>query len=164
MIQRVQTLFLLGVIMCMALVVIFPIWEKSNPETGLKYTLDAFYWNEYLQNENNPDAWELSTTKQTFYLAGIGTVVCLLALFSIFQFKKRTLQIKLGALNAFLMMAFIATATFFIYQGESKIGMESRGIFKPGYFLPLVAMILNSLANRYIKKDEDLIKSVDRIR
>ena len=62
------------------------------------------------------------------------------------------------------MMAYIALATYFIYHGESKIGMETRGIFKPGYFLPLGAMILNSLANRFIKKDEDLVRSVDRIR
>jgi hypothetical protein len=62
------------------------------------------------------------------------------------------------------MMAYIATATYFIYQGETELGMDIRGMFKPGYFLPLGAMIFNSLANRYIKKDEDLVRSVDRIR
>ena len=61
-------------------------------------------------------------------------------------------------------MAYIAAATYLIYKGENSLGMESRGLFKPGYFLPLGAMILNSLANRFIKKDEDLVRSVDRIR
>ncbi len=164
MIQRVQTIFLLGLIICMALITVFPIWEKSNPQTGVKYTLDSFYWQEFQQSESDSDAWDLTTSKDAYYLVGISALVCLLALFSMFQFKKRTLQIKLGAINAFLMMAYIATATYFIYQGENKMGMEMRGVFKPGYFLPLGAMIFNSLANRYIKKDEDLIKSVDRIR
>lgn len=164
MVQRVQTLFLLGVIICMALVIVFPIWEKTNPETGFKCTLDAFYWQEYQQNKSDRTTWELTFTKPTFYLAGIGAIICLIALYSIFQFKKRTMQVKLGALNAFLLMAYIATATYFIYQGENKMGMEIRGIFKPGYFLPLGAMILNSMANRFIKKDEDLVRSVDRIR
>ncbi len=162
MIQRVQTLFLLGVIICMALAVTFPAWEKANNETKVKYTLDAFMWQEYSQNESG--LWELSATKPTYYLAGIGGLICLITLYSIFQYKRRGLQIKMGALNAFLMMVFIALDTYFIYQGESKIGMETRGIFKPGYFLPLGAMILNSLANRFIKKDEDLVRSVDRIR
>lgn len=164
MIQRVQTLFLLGVIICMASAVAFPIWEKTDQDTGIRYTLDAFYWQEFQSAENSSGSMNLITSEPTFYLAGIGALICLVALYSIFQFKKRTLQVKIGALNAFLMMAFIALATFFIYQGESKIGMDIRGIFKPGYFLPLGAMILNSLANRFIKKDEDLVRSVDRIR
>lgn len=165
MIQRIQTLLLLGVVICMALAVTFPLWEKTNPATGIKYALDAFYWQEFQKAESSADSWKLIASKPTFYIAGIGALVCLVALFSIFQFKKRILQIKLGALNAFLMMAYIALATYFIYQGESKIGIESRGIFKPGFFLPLGGMILNSLANRFIKKDEKLVRSsYDRIR
>jgi len=164
MVQRVQSLFLLGVIMCMALVIVFPIWEKTDQNTGITYALDAFYWQELQPGASDPSTKEVISSKPTFYLAGIGALVCLVALYSIFQFKKRTFQVKLGALNAFLMMAYIAMATYFIYQGESKVGMDTRGIFKPGYFLPLGAMILNSLANRFIKKDEDLVRSVDRIR
>ena len=161
MIQRVQTLFLLGVIICLALAIYFPTWEKTNNEAKVKYTLDAFMWQEYSQNESG---WDLTTSKPTYYIAGVGGLICLLALYSIFQYNNRGLQIKLGALNSFLMMVYIALATYLIYQGESEIGMESRGVFKPGYFLPLGAMILNSLANRFIKKDEDLVRSVDRIR
>lgn len=163
MIQRVQSLLLLGVIICLALAVTFPIWEKTNPSTGIKYAMDAFYWQEFKESDNA--SWEMITSRPTYYIAGIGALVCLIALFSIFQFKKRGLQMKLGALNAFLMMVYIAMATYFIYQGESKIGIETRGIFKPGFFLPLGGMILNSLANRFIKKDEKLVRSsYDRIR
>ena len=164
MIQRVQTLFLLGVIICMALVVVFPIWEKMDETGTIKYALDAFYWQEFQLEEAATEEWNISASKPTYYLAGIGALVCLVALFSIFQFKKRMTQVKLGALNAFLMMAYIALATYFIYQGENQIGSDSRGTFMAGYFLPLGAMILNSMANRFIKKDEDLVRSVDRIR
>ena len=164
MIQRVQTLFLLGMIICMALLFVFPIWEKSNPETGIKYTLDAFYWQELSKSSSGSTEWEVLDSKPTFYLAGLAVVSCLVGLFSIFQFKKRLFQIKLGALNAFLIMAYVATATYFIYTGENQIGYEARGIFKPGYFLPLAALLFNSLANRFIRKDEKLVRSVDRIR
>jgi hypothetical protein len=71
---------------------------------------------------------------------------------------------KLGALNAFVLMAFVAVATYFIYQGENQIEFESKGVFKVGYFLPLGTLLFNSLANRFIKKDEKLVRSVDRIR
>ncbi len=164
MIQRVQTLFLLGVIISMALLVIFPIWEKADTEAGVKIAIDAFYVQEFQNTGDGSNLWELKESNPIFYLAGIGGLVCLVALFSIFQFKKRTTQVKLGALNAFLMMAFIAIATYFIYESENKVGLDIRGDFKPGYFLPLAAMILNSLANRFVKKDEKLVRSVDRIR
>jgi len=148
----------------MAAVIIFPIWEKADAAEGQKFVLDTFYWQEFNQTEDAPNSWTLQVTKPTYYLSGVAAVVCLIALYSIFQYKNRTTQIKFGALNAFMMMLFIAISTFLIYQGESRIGMDSRGTFKPGYFLPLAGMILNSLANRFIKKDEDLVRSVDRIR
>jgi hypothetical protein len=164
MIQRVQTLFLLGMIICMAMLFVFQIWEKSNPESGMRYTLDAFYWQEMAQDSNGSESWKVVSSKQTMYLAGLAAVSCLVALFSIFKYKNRLAQLKLGALNAFVIMAYVATATYLIYTGEKEIGYDARGVFKPGYFLPLAALLFNSLANRFIKKDEKLVRSVDRIR
>ena len=163
MIQRVQTIFLLGLVICMALIFFFPIWEKTNPAGSTKLTLDAFHWVEYTLDTTGGEM-QVVDSKTTFYLAVIAGIICLVALFSIFQFKARMVQIKLGALNAFILMVYIGLATYFIYQGENRIGFEARGVFKAGYFLPLAALILNSLANRFIKKDENLVRSVDRIR
>ncbi len=164
MIQRIQTLFLSGIIICMAMILVFPIWEKANPEKGITYSMDAFFWREYQTLPQEGASPQLMAEKTMIYLAVLAIASCLLALYSIFQYSNRMFQIKLGALNAFLMMALIATATYFIYTGENAIGYEGKGNFKPGYFLPLVAMVLNSLANRFIKKDEELVRSVDRIR
>lgn len=164
MIQRVQTVFLLGLVICMSLVFFFPIWEKTNQTQNTKLTLDAFHWVEYTLDTTTVGDWQVTDSKTTIYLAAIALVICLVGLFSIFQYKTRMVQIKLGALNAFILMVYIGLATYFIYQGENKIGFEARGVFKAGYFLPLAALILNSLANRFIKKDENLVRSVDRIR
>jgi hypothetical protein len=53
----------------------------------------------------------------------------------------------------------------FVYRslnisGETVLVSE-KGI---GMFLPIGAIVLLVLANKYIKKDEDLVKSVDRLR
>lgn len=165
MIQRVQTLLLLGLIVVMALVYAFPIWEKTNNTGDVKFALDALQLYEFRKDATDTGNWTLVNTRHTFYLAGLATVSCLIALYSIFQYKDRLRQMKLGALNAFIIMAFVALATYYIYQAEKNIGLESRGVFKAGYFLPLAALILNSLANRFIKKDEKLVRSsFDRIR
>jgi hypothetical protein len=149
----------------MALLFIFPIWEKGSADIGVRYTLNAFYWQQWQFGAEEGANWQLVNTRSTFYLAGLAALSCLIALYSIFQFKKRMLQIKLGAINAFVIMAYVATATYFIYQGENEIGQQVRGVFRAGYFLPLGGLLFNSLANRFIKKDEKLVRSsFDRIR
>lgn len=53
---------------------------------------------------------------------------------------------------------------FFVYRSLSLSGeteVSEKGI---GMLLPIVSIVLLVLANRAIKKDEDLVKSVDRLR
>jgi hypothetical protein len=42
-----------------------------------------------------------------------------------------------------------------------EISISKKGI---GMFLPILVVLLIVLANKAIKKDEDLVKSVDRLR
>jgi len=148
----------------MALELSMPIWEKSNTEKGVTYTLDAYNWREFATAQESGAQPQLVAEKTVIYLAVLCIVSALVALYSIFQYRRRMFQMKLGALNAFLMMVLIAATTYLIYNGENAIGSSEKGSFKIGYFLPLAAMIMNSLANRFIKRDENLVKSVDRIR
>ena len=43
--------------------------------------------------------------------------------------------------------------------GENDI--SEKGV---GMFIPILSIVLLALANKAIKKDEDLVKSVDRLR
>jgi hypothetical protein len=164
MIQRVQTLFLLGVIVCLGLMFIFPIWEKSSEVSGVRQSLDVFYYYEYEHTGAGNSAWTETGRMPAFYIAALAGLAALLALYVIFRYDRRLLQIKLNALNAFFMMALIAAMAYLIYQGEQDLGFQLRGHFKAGFFLPVAALVLNSLASRFIRKDEALVKSVDRIR
>jgi len=52
----------------------------------------------------------------------------------------------------------------FVYQSlnlSGEILVSEKGI---GMFLPIISIILLVFANKAIKKDEDLVKSADRIR
>ena len=84
-----------------------------------------------------------------------------LSIFTIFAYKKRKNQFVLGRLNIILNLILLG---LFIYRslnlsGESNI--SEKGI---GMFLPVISIVLLSLANRAVKKDEDLVKSADRLR
>ncbi|MDN3665664.1 DUF4293 domain-containing protein [Algibacter miyuki] len=85
----------------------------------------------------------------------------LLSLISIFMFKNRKLQFVLGRLNIILNFILLG---FFVYQSLNVSGetaVSEKGI---GMLLPLVSIVLLAFANKAIKKDEELVKSVDRLR
>ena len=69
----------------------------------------------------------------------------------------------MGRLNIILNLILLG---LFVYRslnlsGDATSVVSEKGI---GMFLPIVAIVLLVLANKAIKKDEDLVKSVDRLR
>jgi len=136
MLQRIQTIYLLLVAGVSAgLIFVFPLWETKDG--SIEY---AF--------------------KDVLYLSlFLGSAI--LSLISIFMFKNRKLQFVLGRLNIILNFFLLG---FFVYQSLNVSGetiVSEKGI---GMFLPVISIVFLAMANKAIKKDEDLVKSVDRLR
>lgn len=84
-----------------------------------------------------------------------------LAVISIALYKNRQHQFVLNRLNMILNLFLLG---FFVYRslnlsGETEV--SEKGI---GMLIPVFSIVFLVLANRAIKKDEDLVKSVDRLR
>ena len=72
---------------------------------------------------------------------------------------------KLGLLNSLVMAALMGCAFYFSsYVGEDLIKTQEQGEYLSGFYLPAVGLLMNVLANRFIKRDEDLVRSMDRLR
>ncbi len=87
----------------------------------------------------------------------------MLSIVSIFSFKKRKQQFVFGRLNIILNFILLG---LFLYRllnlsGDAATAVSEKGI---GMVLPLISIVFISLANKAIKKDEDLVKSADRLR
>ncbi len=85
----------------------------------------------------------------------------ILAVFSIVSFKNRKKQFVFNRLN--ILSNFILLGVF-VYRSLTLSGealVSEKGI---GIFLPLISIVFLVLANKAIKKDEDLVKSADRLR
>jgi hypothetical protein len=137
MIQRIQTIYLLLVFVVTGVLLFFiPLWTMTNGE--------SFY---FMQSQVYTIILGLSTT---------------LTLFSIVSYKKRQNQFVIGRLNILLNLILLG---LFVYRSLNLSGetpaVSEKGI---GMFLPVAAIVLLVLANKAIKKDEDLVKSVDRLR
>ncbi len=105
----------------------------------------------------------LIDSRPTFLAFG-ALLIAGVALFSIFKYSNRLLQIKLGAINSFLLLVLMVTMTYFIMKAEVMMLPQERGSYLIGFWLPLAGLVFNFLANRFIRKDENLVRSADRIR
>ena len=84
-----------------------------------------------------------------------------LAIIAVLTFKKRQTQFVLNRLNIILNFVLLGV---FVYRSLSIPGetlVSQKGI---GVFLPIISIVFLVLADKAIKKDEDLVKSVDRLR
>ncbi|WP_452223794.1 DUF4293 domain-containing protein [Lacinutrix chionoecetis] len=84
-----------------------------------------------------------------------------LSLLSIFMFKNRKFQFVLGRLNIILNFILLGLLVYQSLNVSGEALVSEKGI---GIFLPILSIVLLALANKAIKKDEDLVKSVDRLR
>ena len=85
----------------------------------------------------------------------------LVSFISIFTYKKRKSQFVINRLNIILNFFLLGV---FVYRSLTLSGetlVSEKGI---GVFLPIISIVFLVMANKAIKKDEDLVKSVDRLR
>ena len=85
----------------------------------------------------------------------------LLALISIFLFKSRQTQFVLGRFNIILNLILLGLFVYRLLTVSGETANSEKGI---GLLLPILSIVLLVLANKAIKKDEALVKSVDRLR
>ncbi len=140
MIQRIQSVYLLVVAILWAVLLLSP-------------AIDIFAFNQ-------------PATATTFALYPIlnvfEIVIVLLALISIFFYKKRLIQIKLVLFNIVLMIGYYLLAGLFIYLINNSGDLNAELNF--GIVFPAISIILSWLAFRAIRKDENLVRAADRIR
>ncbi len=151
MFQRIQTIFL--VLAAAAMLI-----ASSTPLATFNYNYSEEVVFEsmgiYLNGTLNDSTWGL-------FAISIGSSV--LALITIFLYKKRMLQIRLSIFNLVLMIGFYLFFGFIFYKVYSveELFFNKIGV---GLIMPLIAIILTILAIRRIGSDEALVQSLNRLR
>jgi hypothetical protein len=147
MIQRIQTLYLLVSVILLGLLFALPFAEIVKD--GVIYLF------------NFKGVSVEGVLKQNGIIVTV-LIAVFLALhgFAISDYKKRTRQIVVIKYTVFGLL--IMLGVFFFFTSYSYNGFPIS--YKAGFIFPLVAIILDILAIRAIKKDEALIRSIDRIR
>lgn len=84
----------------------------------------------------------------------------LVSLFSIIRYRNRQQQVVSGRINIILNFVLFGLMLFMFFT----LSENHEVMFHGGTFMPVLAVIFISLANRAILKDEALVRSADRLR
>ncbi len=165
MIQRIQSIFLLLVAIAMGLMLAFDIWEKASVAESEAVVLNTYFLTHYqLEGAATTPPVNIIEQEASWYIAILASLAAVVALYSIFRYDNRLLQIKLGALNSLLIGGTLIACLILTISGEEMVATGDKGEYLVGFYLPAVALICNMLANRFIRKDEALVRSADRFR
>lgn len=80
---------------------------------------------------------------------------------AIFLFKNRPLQIKISTLGIVISLLILGLQFIPGPTGLTSIAEASRPV---AYLLPVIALLLGYAAIHFIRKDDKLVKSMDRLR
>jgi uncharacterized membrane protein YwaF len=89
--------------------------------------------------------------------------IAAMSVVAIFLFKNRPTQYKLAISGALLSFVVIGLQVYYI-EAFKKANPIQQGTYLWGGLLPIAMVILLFMAASAIKKDEKLIKSLDRLR
>ncbi len=145
MIQRIQSVFLLIATIAFALLFQFPFVITDVASDGFLADKD----------------FDVFDHIALVILAGVAAG---LTLISIFLFKKRKIQIKVAYLGILVGLSVLVTAAVMFYE-QALILFEKAAIHQRlGLYLPIIGLIMGFLAIRFIRKDDKIVRSMDRLR
>ncbi len=157
MIQRIQTVYFLAIAVLSAITFFVPVANLYDAVNVLLYKLN--YQGLVLVDGETP---LVLNNLATWSLKVISGIIPLVALVTIFLYKKRVLQVRLSFINMLLMFGYYAILFICLIQGARS--MEADWSLRIPAAFPLVCVVLDWLAIRAIGKDEALIRSLNRLR
>jgi hypothetical protein len=156
MLQRIQSIFLALTAILMIALNFFTYWKVILSDGSGSIYLSATQMTKIITEETDIQYWPY------VIVAGLSLLAAGVAIYEMIRYDNRLMQIKLGALNSLLMAGTLVSMILLERSlSETFPGEQS---FLSGVFFPISAMICNILANRFIRKDENLVRSADRMR
>ncbi len=148
MIQRIQSIYLLSSIVFLLICFFTAFGEVGGATIGMYHSVDAI--------GNLIPA-------TSYYVYVPITLVMVINALALFSYKNRPRQMM------WIRLSFIVLATVFALSALTIMGVKSQAadeVMVPGMALvtPFFAFACNYLALRAIRKDEELVRSVNRIR
>jgi hypothetical protein len=164
MIQRIQTLFLALAIVALIVLFFYPVISITEFTNVKGEQLETDYYTLLATgiDDPSPDTKPQVAGFVAYPITAVAIAIIILLAYAISRYKNRLHQIKLNKfsilLNVFLIAGIFLNYPKLFADVPITIGLET------GAYFPLVSLVLIVVANRYIMKDEKLVRSIDRLR
>lgn len=156
MLQRIQTVFLIIAAVAMAIFLATNAWIKVDGDQRI--VVNAF---QILESKGSLSAFQ----KPIYYVAAMAVVSIITSIIAIFQYKNRVRQMLYVAFNSLIIGVTVGVVVYHIKYDAMTLGNAGiEGTFYIGIYAGFTALASNWLANRFIRKDEKLVKNSDRMR
>lgn len=153
MIQRIQSIYLL-----LAALFMGGLFLQSADLIKIETTTPAALTEMDYYNDKILDIYDQNL------LMAFALIVVLFALISIFLFRNRKLQITLSRVAMLVVLLFLIMAIYVSYSDLASVMASINLSPKFGIIFPFTTIVVLILAVRNIKKDDRLVKSMDRLR
>lgn len=154
MIQRVQSLYLLGAIAAAVLMFFFPVARFFTPEGSYEFFLTGI---KFISGDTE------KVQMIPVLMLAVLIIVAVLLMISVFLFRNRVKQMRVVAI-AFLFNAFLIGGIFFFADSFGKDHHTTPNYQNLGTIMPIIILIMLLLANKAIRKDEMKMRKSQRIR
>lgn len=145
MIQRIQSIWLLLAGLVNAGLFYFALYRADIVQNGVTIT------QELRVNDHYPSLL-------------VALVITIMPLVAIFMFKNRTRQRNITLFSIVACVGFIASTLMRVSNFNNGTSAPVTGTYWVGSILPVMAIIFLVMAVNGIRKDEKLVKSLDRLR
>ena len=88
-------------------------------------------------------------------------ISAVVALYTIFKYKKRNIQQLLNWLNIVINFTLLGIFVYRMLNSSGESIISEKGV---GVFVPVLSIVFLFMANKAIRRDEKLVKSADRLR
>lgn len=146
MIQRLQTIFLFLAFLAFGALFKFPFAGSEVQSAG--FMADKQY-----------------NIFDSIFLLILTSLGGLIALAAIFLFKNRILQLRFSNLSIIINILILIVAVVLFYNEAGNMPYTKGEISDAvGLYMPFAGILAGILASRYIKKDEKIVRNMDRLR
>lgn len=166
MIQRIQSVYLLMVVILGTVLYFMPVVAFTTPyEAGIQR---MFELGAQGLEEKTDDYRYTGRTLEAVELRGTGVLavatllIPALAAAIIFLYRRRILQARLCLFLAAFCAGYYAVLGVFVWFGRHEVARDWDMLF--GSCIPLINFVLTLMAARQILKDEAKVRAADRLR
>ncbi|MFO7874671.1 MAG: DUF4293 domain-containing protein [Bacteroidales bacterium] len=156
MLQRVQSVYLFLVFLFAVLFAVLPLghFPVGSPDMPLR----LISMHDFFASIDGTGIGWMGALLILFWAIAI-----LITVYMTFQYRKRLFQIKLGKMNIMVHAVMILITFFFLDSIRNQLD-DTGFSYGAAVFFPVISLIFILLANKAIRKDEELVRSADRLR